>query len=280
MKFNRDPLNTWSSRRFPSPKLISSRGFIEFHRVSHPNQKGWPGSYPLEPFWSGALGVSVDLRGWHLWFSTIATPSHPVVSLLTLQTKHIPMEKMVQHIGCFGRNYPPIKNGKSAAFHHHSPSLTSSLQQVDLVAWPRLPNGISHPPPATGWPGSQERFTPCWRLDNALKTYVMKSRAKTSRVQKAFESYAKGFMYISQWAIYRREGFELHSIQKNKFTQLLAENKHMKLNPPSISLSWFQGCVPGTLLSGIICRGRLNSHEQQWNIMKLFTIRQFNFCRF
>lgn len=131
---------------------------------------------------------------------------------------------MVQHIGCFGRNYPPIKNGKSAAFHH-SPSLTSSLQQVDLVAWPRLPNGISHPPPATGWPGSQERFTPCWvghhcncileierKLDNALKTYVMKSRVKTSRVQKAFESYAKGFMYISQWAIYRREGFELHSI--------------------------------------------------------------------
>ena len=39
VKFNRDPLNTWSSRRFPGPKLISSRGFIEFHRVSHPTRR-------------------------------------------------------------------------------------------------------------------------------------------------------------------------------------------------------------------------------------------------
>lgn len=30
----------------------------------------------------------------------------------------------------------------------------------------------------------------------------------------------------------------------------------------------------------MICQGRPNSHQQQWNIMKLFTIRQFNFCRF
>ena len=36
------------------------------------------------------------------------------------------------------------------------------------------------------------------RLDNALKTYVMKNRVKTTRVQKAFKSYANSFTLANE----------------------------------------------------------------------------------
>ena len=67
------------------------------------------------------------------------------------------------------------------------------------------------------------------RLDNALKTYVMKSRVKTTRVQKAFKSYANSFTLVNEQYTGER-GLSYIQFQKNRFKQFLAENRNMKLN--------------------------------------------------
>ena len=67
------------------------------------------------------------------------------------------------------------------------------------------------------------------RLDNALKTYVMKSRIKTTPVQKAFKSYANSLTLVNEQYTGER-GLSYIQFQKNRFEQFLAENRNMKLN--------------------------------------------------
>ena len=58
--------------------------------------------------------------------------------------------------------------------------------------------------------------------------YVMKSRVKTTRVQKAFKCYANPLRLVNKQ--YIGGGLSYIQLQTTEFKQSLAENRSMKLN--------------------------------------------------
>ena len=67
------------------------------------------------------------------------------------------------------------------------------------------------------------------RAENALKTYVMKKRARVVNVQRAFKRYANSFTLVNEQ--YKGEkGLSYIQLQKTLFKKFLREHKNMKLN--------------------------------------------------
>ena len=67
------------------------------------------------------------------------------------------------------------------------------------------------------------------RVENSLKTYVMKKRARVVNVQRAFKRYANSFTLVNEQ--YKGEkGLSYIQLQKTLFKKFLREHKNMKLN--------------------------------------------------